>query len=375
MGLSVMASGVAAGRPEAAAGPPALVRLGPVQDVKRQAHWDVIGRLQAVRRAVVAAEQPGRIVQIEVDEGDPVTGQQTVLAKIDDVWVQLAAESAQARFHQAQASVAEAQAQLEQAQRDRQYLDELLEAGSAKPREVEDAHTTEQAAEARLSRAEADRLVAQADIDRTQAQLIRLNVLAPFDGKVIRKLTEVGQWVDQGDDVVEMISRGQIDAVVDVSETIINGVTAGQQVQVQIEPLDLVVRGHVVLVNPQGSDAAGTFRVRIRLDDMDGRLKPAMSVVVNIPLDRQMQVLTVPYDAVQQSTSGAVVWADDNGAALPIPVEVLFDDGDRLAIKQISDDDPAAQQRLVVGMSVVIEGAERLFPGRPLKVAQPTDPG
>lgn len=345
--------------------PPALVRVGQVRRESLQARWEVVGRLREVRRAVVAAEQPGRVVEVPVDEGESVEGQETVLARIDDIWAQIALESAKAQLEQAKAGVAEARAQYEQAQRDRNYLDGLLKTGSAKPKEVEDSHTTQQAKQAALDRAEADLLVAQAALSRSQEQLARLTVLAPFDGVVVRKLTEVGQWMNQGDNVAEVISRGEIDVVMDVPESVINHVTVGGEVEVLIEPLGLEQTGRVAAVNPLGSTAARTFPVKVRLDDLGGRLKPGMSVLAWVPTSDRVEVLTVPRDAVSRSALGKVVWAMNHGVAVSVPVEVLFSAGDRYAVSPIGDGDGLLHEQV----PVVIEGAERLFPGRPLEVA------
>jgi len=351
--------------------PPALVGIGHVRSETLQARWDVIGRLREVRRAVVAAEQPGRVVEIEVDEGDPVIGQQTVLARIDDIWAKLSLQSAEARLAQAQASVVESQAQLDQAQRNRKYLDELLEAKSAKPKEVEDSHTDEQAALARLDSKRADLMFAQAELSRRQEELIRLTVRAPFDGMVVRKIAEVGQWVDQGDDVAEIISRGKIDVVIDVPEAVVDHVKINSLVEVFIEPLAMEVRGRVIAINPQGSAAARTFPVKVRIEDQDGRLKPGMSVLTKVPMADRVEVLTVPRDAVHRTARGTVVWAAINGRAAPIQVKILFGEGSRYAVEAIPQGDKGGGPSLADQTPVVIEGAERLFPGRPLKIAEP----
>ena len=344
--------------------PPALVGVGDVRMEELQARRDVVGRLREIRRTIVAAEQPGRVVEIPVDEGDEIAARKTVLAKIDDVWARLALQSARSRLEQARATVAEAQARLEQASRDRKYLDELLEAASAKPKEVEDAHTTEQAEKARLKRAQADLMVAQAELDLRKEELVRLTVLAPFDGMVVQKMTEVGQWVNQGDGVVEIISRGGIDGVIDVPEQIINHIQVGAKVEVMIEPLGFRLMGQIVVINPSGSTSARTFPVKIRLDDRGGLLKPGMSILAKIPITQRIEVLTVPRDAIQRSAMGTVVWMDADGVATPISVEVLFGHGDRYAISLLQ----AGAVPLTDHTNVVTEGAERLFPGRPLSI-------
>ncbi|MCC7203889.1 MAG: hypothetical protein IT441_02330, partial [Phycisphaeraceae bacterium] len=70
-------AGGAAGGPGGAAPqgpPPALVRLATVKQEEMASRWDVVGRLVELQRSAVAAEQSGRIVEMNVDVGDKVIG-------------------------------------------------------------------------------------------------------------------------------------------------------------------------------------------------------------------------------------------------------------------------------------------------------------
>jgi membrane fusion protein, multidrug efflux system len=349
--------------------PPALVRVAEVQQQKVQSKLDVVGRLQEVRRAVVAAEQEGRIVAVPVEEGSAVDGNKTVIAKIDDTWMKLATENARARLAVADATVKEAQARYEQMTRQYTQLKELGTTGAAKPKEVEDARNIAEASAAMLDAAKAAIAVAQAEVARAKEYENRIAITAPFDGVVVKKMTEVGQWVTPGTAVAEIISRGQIDAVVDVPERLVNNVTVGDEVEVRIEPLHATVTGKAAAINPMGATAARTFPVKIRMDDQGGKLKPGMSVLASVPTGQEVEALTVPRDAVHRTMQGTVVWTNANGTAAPVPVRVLFGQGDRYAIESAPGGPP-----LQAGARVVIEGAERLFPGRPLIVVPSGSP-
>ena len=349
--------------------PPQMVRVDRALTQMLQARWQVVGRLREVRRSVVAAEQSGRIVQLDVEQGDVVEGSRTVLARIDDVWAKLALAAAQATLSQAKAGVAEAQANLTQAQRDLSYIEELQARGSAKPKEVDDARSTTAAARARLDRARADVLAAEAALDRANVDLQRLRVVAPFDGVVTQKMTEVGQWVAPGDAVVEIISRGKIDALIDVPEKIINHVEMDEPVDVHVSAIDIETEGRVAAINPLGASAARTFPVKIRLDDQHGKLKAGMSVTAMVPTGERKAILTVPRDAVLRSPTGDVVWAAMDGRAMKVAVRVLFGHEDRYAV-EVSPNYSGPPFR--DGTLVIIEGAERLaFPGQPLNIMNP----
>jgi RND family efflux transporter MFP subunit len=340
--------------------PPALVRVGHAQTTELQDRFQVVGRLQELRAATVAAEVEGKIVELPVSEGDPVTADQTVLATIDGVWSRLNLQAADAEVQAAQAT-------LDQSQRDLRYLEALLTAQSAKPKEVEDARAKVQSDHARL-----DAAIAARNLAGEQVQ--RLQVKAPFDGIVVRKLAEVGQWVSQGDPVAQIISRGQIDAVIDVPEQWINQVNLGDSVRVTVEPLNAEVQGTVVTVNPFAPNAARTFPVKIRLDDQQGRLKAGMSVVAHVPRSAMHQRLTVPRDAVLFAPDGTSVWTaspleNAGPTAQRIAVKVLFSDHDRYVVEPLAAGPGPA---LTDGTPVVIEGAERLFPMQPLSIMPAT---
>ena len=350
---------------EAAAGgapqgpPPASVKIGVVEMQTLQDRVPVIGRLQEIRRVAVTAEVEGKIVEMAVDEGDKVTGGETVIARIDETWAKLAVTSAEA-------DVAAAEAEVSQSGSDLKQLQQLRDAGSARAKEVEDKQTLVDANRARLA-------AAKAALDRARTELERATIVAPFDGAVSRKMVEVGQWVDPGAGVIEMISTGEIDAVVDVPERYISEVQIGDQVEVMVEALGQAVVGKVVSVRPDGVNASRTFPVKIRLPDMDQRLRAGLSVVAKVPVSREKQFITVPRDSILFKQSGAEIWyAAEMGGPMPQalsePVNMLFGVDDRYAVEPLPGAPrPALQQ----GTKVVIEGADRLFPTQPLNIVNP----
>lgn len=341
--------------------PPASVRTGLVEVRTLQDRVRVIGRLREVRRVTVTAEVEGKITELTVNEGDTVEGGKSKIAQIDEVWANL-------NFKAAAADVAAAQAELDQASSDLNQLEQLREAGSAKAKEVEDQQTLVASNRARLEAAVARR-------DRAETSAQRATIVAPFDGAVSQTLVEVGQWVDPGDGVIEMISTGEIDALIDVPERFVNALQVGDAVEVNIPSIGREVVGNIVSVRPDGTNASRTFPVKIRLPDLDGQLRAGMSVEAQLPISREGRFITVPRDAVLFSPGGSAVWyaAQMGGpepAAMSEPVNVLFGVGERYAVEPL----PGGQHpALTDGTQVVIEGAERLFPTQPLSVMNPPD--
>jgi RND family efflux transporter MFP subunit len=376
------------------AGPPAAsVRVAAVKRQPLQARFEVVGRLEALQRTTVAAEVSGRLLSVPIDEGDRVVADQTPLAKIDDVWARLDLAAAEA-------DVASARAMLDQSERDLSYLEDLREANSAKPKEVADAR-----AEVKSNQAKLDSAVARRE--RAKERVQRLTVYPPFDGMVVEKRAEAGQWVTEGTAVATIISRGQIDAVLDVPEKHISALETGTQVTVDVEPYGQTVTGKIVAIHPSGDNPARTFPVEVRLNDQievkrsgqnddeprTVRLRPGMSVTGYLPLDKQSPRLVVPHAAVAFGPRGAAVWlANDktssgepvsgsNDKAPPqtnakptarrIDVEVLFSADDGYAVRPITG---PATPTLAADDQVVIEGWERLMPGQPLQIVDTPGP-
>ncbi|BAM03987.1 putative efflux system periplasmic linker protein [Phycisphaera mikurensis NBRC 102666] len=358
------------GPPPGAGGPPpATVKVAEAAMKPLQPRVDVVGRLEASKRAEVSAQVAGNLVEVPVEAGTAVAAHETVLARVDPTIPAQLLREAQAAVREAESAVARRESDVEQ-------LEQIFAARSGSSRELKDARTDLEVARARLAGAVAEQ-------DRRQTDVDRLDVLAPFDGVVVSKMAEVGRWVDPGDALVEVVSRGTIDAVVDVPERLIQRIRAGATAAVTVEAAGeggapLEVSGEVFAVTPDGTGPARTFPVKVRLDDRGGRLKAGMSVTASFPAGAPEPTLVVPRDAVLFNPRGAEVWVSLEGEgpgedplpmALPVPVEVLFGDGTGFAVEVLGDGP------LFPGARVVVMGQEALFPTRPLLIDGPGSPG
>ncbi len=341
--------------------PPTSVRVAQASLRTAQQRVTVVGRLEEVRRSVIASEVEGRVLRLLTPAGHEVVGGETLIAQVDPVWSGLAVE-------QAQADLAAAQATARQSARELAHLEELAERSAADPQAIDDARAKAEADAANV-------LAREAALHRAEETRKRVDIVAPFDGVVSAKLTEQGQWLDPGSSVVEIVSRGLIDAVIDVPEQYISQVPVGTTIEVGVDALGQAVNGEVVAINPDGSNAARTFPVKVRLDDQGGALRVGMSITARVPVRAEREYLVVPRDAVQYADNGPQVWltlvmpGSPPGAmpaGMPVDVEVLFGLDDVFVIEPR----PKVQGMTVApGMDVVIEGAERLWPSRPVIVA------
>ena len=337
------------GQPDAGPPPaePALVRVSVAQRKTIQPQRPIIGRLVEVRKVTVASEVTGKIIDIPVEEGTPVTAGKTVLAQVDDVWCRWASDRCQAQVAATQAKLDYEKLELDRAQ-------ELT--GTISKSELQSKQATFDELTATLA-------VCQAAANEETERVKRSTILAPFDGTVVAKHAELGGHVSPGDPIVDVVSRGQVDARLMIPESAINLIGVGQVLPIRVDPLGEEIEGEIVSLTPYGPTASRTFPVRVRLDDQRGRLKVGMSVTAAIAIGPEREALVVSKDAVLVRPDGSTVWvALTEGEPLtaevhPVPVTITARMPGEYAIEPETDE---GRELLVAGTQVVVEGAERL---------------
>jgi len=334
-----------------------LVRVAVAEEKVAQPQKPIIGRLVEVRRVTASSEVSGKIIELPVEEGTAVDGGRTVLARVDDIWCKLALERCRAQLASTQAKLDFETAELKRVERLR----------------GKNVITLSQAEQERAAVAELQAKLTEigATIDEEIEKQQRAVILAPFDGTVVLKHAELGEHVTPGSPIVDIVSRGQIDARLMVPESVINHIRVDQTQSIVIDPLGEEVSGRVVSITPVGASASRTFPVRVRLDDQTGRLKAGMSVTAMIATGPGRQALVVPKDAVIVRPDGSTVWAAVAGEqpqttqVQPAPVKIDV----RMETEYAVVPETAQGRKLLVGGArVVIEGAERLMPGQPVTI-------
>ncbi len=363
--LVTMAAGLSAATAQSGGGgggggpPPQLVKVDTIRLEKVEQRREVTGEVRAVRRSSVASEEAGLVTALLVDVGDQVEKGRP-LARLHDRLRALEVEQRQAEVMSRRAQVEEERARLDKARRDLRRLESLASKAGASQNEVDDAATGTREAEARLARTEADLSQAEAEERWASQRLADMEILAPFSGRVIAKGTEVGQWLREGDTVVELVALDEVDVVLDVPERFLGALTAsGAEVELRLPALKESLRAGAFTIVAQGDRLARTFPVRVRLKNPDERLRPGMSAVGLAPTGTPMEALTAHKDAVMRNDAGSFVWFDAGGRAQVAPVELLFAVGDRVVVRSPT---------LKAGMRVLIEGNERVFPGQSIEV-------
>jgi multidrug efflux pump subunit AcrA (membrane-fusion protein) len=221
-------------------------------------------------------------------------------------------------------------------------------------------------------------------LKETQERKTRLDIIAPFDGTVVAKYAEVGEYVPIGSQIVDIVSTGRIDARIMVPEESLPLLEVGDELDIIVDALDLELQGKVFSINAQGSVGSRTFPVRVELDDLNGKLLPGMGVSVFVPVTRESTELLVPRDAVLTKPDGSTIWVVkpkevrdgqqeplSTLVAQPIPVRLLSHTRDAYALSCERESD---KEHVIPGTKVVTEGLERLIPGSVVRVDPDASP-
>ncbi|HTH64311.1 MAG TPA: efflux RND transporter periplasmic adaptor subunit [Gemmatimonadales bacterium] len=292
------------------------------------------GYVVAQRKAAVASKGTGRLVYLGVVEGDRVKSGQ-VIARIEDADVRAQVAQAEANVRLGVADLQDAQRSME---REKQLLDSNLSTQAAYD-----------AAEARYRRVTATIDVAKASLGAAQVALENTVIRAPFDGTVLTKNADVGEMVAplagsalSKAAVVTLADLGSLQVEVDVSETSIEQVIAGQPCEIVLDAYpDVRYPGTVAKIVPTADRAKATVQVKVAFNRYDGRVLPEMSAKVHF-LPRAdaaarsdtTPLLTVPGAAVALRGGHNVVYTVTAGHAVEVPVVVGRRVGQGVAILQ-----------------------------------------
>jgi RND family efflux transporter MFP subunit len=286
----------------------------------------------------------GRILARDVDIGDQVDRGQR-LAAIDPVTQELAVRSARAE-------VSNAAAQFETATATEARQQQLRDQDVVSAADFEAAEQAREAAQATVSRAQANLVIAE-------EQLAYTRIVAEFDGVVTAVGADVGQVVSPGEMVVTVARPDEREAVIDVPAELVSFASSGTRFNVSLE-LDPSVRttGAVREVAPQADPVSRTQRIWLSLQDPPPSFRLGTTVRAVVAAD-VVPGLAAPRTAILERDGTTMVWVVDPDALTVDPVEVTVAELD-------------ASRVLVVGIEpgtrIVTAGVNRLEPGQAVRL-------
>ncbi len=284
-----------------------------------QSGTEYTGTTAPIREVSVKSRLEGRLLDLNVDVGDRVIAGQAI-AQLDDAILsatvlQADAEVAarEAEVSQASAAVGNARAQVErarmeyqQAQADANRFTQLAKDGAISSQAAETAITRARSSEQSLRSAEqqvnlqeqtvgasSQRVLAQEAIKlREQERQSYTTITAPISGVVLERVSETGNLLFAGNDVIKLGDFSQVKVIVLISELEISKIRLNQSVDVRFDSFsNQKFTGTVKRISPVADPVARLIPVEVGVPNRDSKLGSGQLARVKFSGRQERQIL------------------------------------------------------------------------------------
>jgi len=291
-----------------------------------------VGSLKSNESVVLRPEIAGRIAAIHLREGMP--------AAKGAVLVALDASTQAAELRQAEANLALSQA-------NHRRTEELYE------KKFVSARARDEAA--------ANLKVLEAAVALAQARLQKTQIRAPFAGIVGIRNVSIGDYVKEGQELVNIEDIGALKADFRLPESYLSRLRKGQSVEVSTDAMPgQMFKGTLDAIDPLLDASGRAISLRARLENPDLKLRPGMFVRVRLAFGGERQGLAVPEEALVPAGDDNFVFRVVEGKAQRVMVKVGQRRGATVEITE----------GLKAGDEVVSAGQLKLRDGVPVRAGQ-----
>ncbi|RTE67112.1 efflux RND transporter periplasmic adaptor subunit [Amphritea opalescens] len=298
------------------------------------------GTLEAFQTINIYTQEEGIVKQILPREGDRV--------KRDELLVRLDDQLLNAQLQRARAVRQQAETELER-------LKNLIKRNLT--------------ARSELTSRETDLAVAQADEKVIATRLGYTRIRSPIDAVVTARHTEPGNLAEQSAHLLTLADVSRLRLKVDVSELLINQLSIGMPVDIQIDALQssqqlkpFAVSGTVSRIYPTIDPATRSGTLEISLNPAPQGARPGQFARVKFKIARQ-QVLLLPFGSLRQSANGSYVYVTDSDNKVQIrPLETGIKTGEQIEVLA----------GLKPGEQVITRGFTNLKPGMSVTIVNRT---
>ncbi len=325
------------------------------------------------REATVSSKVTGKVIEVLIEEGMKVEAGQ-VLARIDSLNVEAALRLAEAQLQAARSSLNETTVRVEEAERQFRRVTSLAERQIASQSDLDRTEADAKSFRARLEKQMADITVAEREVGVWRQQVEDTVIRAPFGGVVTIKNAQPGEMISPMSagggftrtGICTIVDMTSLEVEVDVNESFINRVSAGQPVEATLDSYpDWKIPSKVIAIIPTADRQKATVKVRVGFEKLDPRILPQMGVKVAFhasaeSVSPESANVTVPQVALRQDGDRDIVWVARNGRVERRAVTVGRTMGEETTLTA----------GLVSGERVVVRGGENLREGGKIREAK-----
>ena len=304
------------------------------------------GTLEARVKATVSPKISGRIGEVLVDQGDRVSAGD-LLVRLDDEELQQQVAIAQANVEAARAAIerlktdkTRANAVFEQAQKSHDRVQALIGQNAVSQDDVDKAIEALAIAVVGISRAEAaitegqkELISAEKTLEYHRARLQDTEILAPFDGLIVKRHREPGDVVVPGSSMLTLIATEELWISAWVDETEMSRVQQDEVARVlfRSEP-DRSYPGTVVRLGREADRETREFIVDVRVLELPMNWAVGQRAEAMIEVAEKANVVVLPAKLLVNRGGEPGVFLDHAGVATWRPVTVGLRSRDALEV-------------------------------------------
>jgi HlyD family secretion protein len=268
------------------------------------------GKIQPEVEVKISPEVAGEIIELPVEDGMRVK-KGDLLVKIKPDSYKALLEQQEAAISAAKATNLQQKATMMKTEHDFKRAEDLFNKKLISEQEYNAAQAAQDVAKNTYESSLHEIERAEAGSSQARDQLSKTTIYSPIDGTVTilnsklgERLVATGQFA--GTEVMRVADLGHMEARVDVNENDVVNVKLGDKAQIKIDAYgDRRFKGTVYQIGNTGkTTGTGTqeevtnFEVKIRIEDHDVELKPALSCTADIQTNEVKDVVAVPMQAV-----------------------------------------------------------------------------
>ncbi len=265
--------------------------------------FSYLGTFEPVRQNTIGSDASGKIIRLNVEEGDRVS-QGQVIAKIDDEMLQLQLENAEVNI-------------------EGQKNDDIRYTNLAKDNAVPGVQ---------VEKTKLGLKSAEIQKKQLQKQLRSTNITAPFSGVITKKLVDLGSVIGGGSQIVEITDISSLKLTVSVPERDILKFKLNQDVSIKADIYgDRTFNGKVTNVSVQ-ADKSHNFKVQITVKNAQQDLMAGMYGSVSLVNSKSITALAIPRKALVGSSKNPQVYVIRNGKAVLTSFNAGTSDGEYIEV-------------------------------------------
>ncbi|OBV28492.1 hypothetical protein BKN38_03395 [Helicobacter sp. CLO-3] len=284
---------------------PVPVEITPIKYGNLNKIESFVGSVRFKEISSIAAPAQGIVQKVFFNIGDSVRKNQKLLSLdsallLEDIKIK-------------QAKIADARYTLERQKNELERYKNLLQSQSISIQQYENLEYEIKSQEARIQALEGELAI-------SKAQVAQKTIYAPFDGIIVEQRVHIGEWVEVGNAICQILNSRDTEVVVDVSSSVVRALKLKQKVPLIIAGKKY--QGSISALIPKADTLSRTFPVHIAVRN-DGSFLDGMVAQALLDISANQKGFIIPRDSIVYRQNRAFVFIVRDKKAVRVPIEVV----------------------------------------------------